>query len=469
MGCLLATIERLFNELERQRRYQYMAMVAIVLLAIALRFYRLGEWSFWGDEVITLRRARNLLTAEAQDQNLTYFLTGAAVARFGLSEWSARLPAAMLGVALVPTLYLLVREAYDGGTAVLAALFLALSPWHLYWSQSARFYTPLLLFYTLALFAFYFGFEKDNLLLIILGMLLLGLAAVERAFALFFVPVITSYLALILLLRWPRPPGLRPRNLLIFYGPGLVLGLWLAIPIIREPERWVRGFSFVNNSPLWVAAGMAFYVGLITVIWAIIGGLGEFQRRSRIGLLLALNCVVPLAALLIISVLQYSANRYLFVTLPSWLVLAAVAARQIWLARPKIGVWLALAVLASLTLLPLSENILYYVYQNGNRENARAALNYVAARQQPGDLVIVPNKELANYYIDGRLENMGTVDVATLQSSPQPIWLIEDMTVSAKWPQLAAWLHREPTLVAEFDVTIRARTFTMRVYRYEPR
>ena len=41
-------------------RDQYLLLAAITLLAGALRFHKLGEWSFWRDELITISHAQNI-------------------------------------------------------------------------------------------------------------------------------------------------------------------------------------------------------------------------------------------------------------------------------------------------------------------------------------------------------------------------------------------------------------------------
>ena len=83
------------------------------------------------------------------------------VAWLGVNEWNARLIPALLGVVSLPLLYFPIKKMFNPLVSLVAVLLLAFSPWHLYWSQNARFYVALLLFYTLALFLFYLGLEED--------------------------------------------------------------------------------------------------------------------------------------------------------------------------------------------------------------------------------------------------------------------------------------------------------------------
>ncbi len=136
-------------------------LLIITLTALALRLYKIGEWSFWGDEMITVMRALGRSGMEPLPR-LSVSLTAAAFDMWGVSEWSARIPAAIIGALTIPVVYFGARRMFDPSAGMLAALFLAVSIWHIYWSQNARFYSTLLFFYTLALFFFHFGLEKDR-------------------------------------------------------------------------------------------------------------------------------------------------------------------------------------------------------------------------------------------------------------------------------------------------------------------
>jgi len=59
------------------------------------------------------------------------------IALFGLNEWSVRMYSAVIGLLTIGLLYLLVKEAFDTKTALAAALFLTVSPWHMHFSRVA--------------------------------------------------------------------------------------------------------------------------------------------------------------------------------------------------------------------------------------------------------------------------------------------------------------------------------------------
>jgi hypothetical protein len=77
------------------------------------------------------------------------------VAILGLTELAVRLPAALLGILTIPALYFLVKEIFGKKTALVAALFLAISPWHIQFSRvGMSSYTLMPLLFSLALLFF---------------------------------------------------------------------------------------------------------------------------------------------------------------------------------------------------------------------------------------------------------------------------------------------------------------------------
>ncbi len=464
--------------------FSYGILVGITLFAAALRLYKLGAWSFWGDEMFTIRDAQIAVSTPGLHA-LSFTLTGVALRIFGISEWSARLVSALIGIGTIPVLYVLVRRIFGSRVALGAALLLAISPWHLYWSQNARFYTALLLFYTVALFLFFLAFERDRPLLLGLSLLFAGLALLERLTALLFMPVVVTYLALLYLvpgLGWlgiPRPSGLRPRNLALLFVPTFLGGLYMAVPQIMAWPQWLEAFGRINNNPFWIVAGVAYYVRVPILVMGLAGLayllLQERPHLQRAGLLLGASALVPLALIAALSLVHYTANRYVFISLTSWVVLASVAVvalfeqvRGRWSSRAVASSLLVLGLLAVLVLEPLSENLLYYRYQNGNRDDWRGAFAYVQARMQPGDRVISGHSLLGDYYLDQETIDIYGLTLSDLEALDSRTWLVADMNVPERRPGMYRWIVENAQLMGIFDVHVRARNFMLRVYLFEP-
>jgi mannosyltransferase len=466
-------MEKSVSRLGNDWQYQVVAITAVTLLAAALRFYKLGQWSFWGDEYITVRRALDLFGGGIGRLTPSMLSTHLALNLLGVSEQSARLVAALVGTLTIPILYTLVRRQYNAHIALIASLLLAISSWHLYWSQNARFYTALLLFYTLALFFFYWALEEDRPLFMALSLIFFGLAAFERLISVFFIPTIALYLLMLKVGGFATPSGLRWRNLLIYLAPGVVimLGLIALNPTFRDFNRLVNTFGFINNNPVWIFSGIVFYLGIPLLIMAAAGAALLLTRRDRFGLLLSLGFVVPFVSIMLISLFTYSANRYIFPTLTSVIVLAAFGLNELIRQMPRSGTLLATAVLLMLVAIPMADNLLYFQYQNGNRDNWKAALAFVAAHMADGEQVATVDPPLAEYYLGQTSLDMHYLEqagLAVITDSASAVWFVIDLTAPDKTPQTTAWVREHAHLVQVFDVAVSARKFPMEVYRYTP-
>jgi 4-amino-4-deoxy-L-arabinose transferase-like glycosyltransferase len=451
---------------------QWAPLAGITAVAAVLRLYKLGEWSFWIDEAITYFRARDLAELPVLRRSISLLLTQLALRSFGGEEWVARLPSVVAGVVTVPVLYLIARRLFSPQVGLIGAGLLALSPWHLYWSQNARFYSFLLLFHTLALFYFYRGLEDDRPADLVASAIFLGLGILERPLALFLLPVIGLYVAVLYLavLRFQRPPGLRMRNLAAFLVPALALSLVLlaGFPAAVDATERERLFGWVNARPIWILAGTATYTGLAVVCLALAGTAILIRERSRPGLLSGLNAWVPWIGTVVAASVQYSATRYAFLSLGSWLILGAWGLhRVVDLLRDRSRI-LALAVVAVVVVAPLSDNALYFLYQNGNRDDWKGAFELIQTERLPDDLVFTPNLDLAEYYMGQGYTGLGQFDPAAVGAPGRRAWFVEDLNVEQKWPVQHRWILENARLVENLDVHFQARNFKMRVYLYEP-
>lgn len=138
-----------------QVRYEPPRAVALALLAaiivagIVLRFPSLGEQGLWRDEAATWLQVNGSLgevisrTATDNYPPLYNLLAWVSVQLFGGAEWVLRLPSAVLGVLNVALLYGLGARIGGRGVGLVAAALLALSGYHVWYSQEARMYALL--------------------------------------------------------------------------------------------------------------------------------------------------------------------------------------------------------------------------------------------------------------------------------------------------------------------------------------
>jgi 4-amino-4-deoxy-L-arabinose transferase-like glycosyltransferase len=125
------------------------AVLAVLLLATALRFHRLDAQSFWNDEGNTARLVERplplILEGAAGDIHPPgyYLLLRAWRAVTGETEFALRAFSAFCGVLTVAVTATIGWRAGGGATALGAAGFVALHPLGVYYSQEARMYALL--------------------------------------------------------------------------------------------------------------------------------------------------------------------------------------------------------------------------------------------------------------------------------------------------------------------------------------
>ena len=137
-----------------QHRWLGWLPVIVLLVAFALRVFRLGDQNVWWDEAFSVWVTRHdlgtLTTIAAGDTHppLYYWLLNPWMAATGPSEFAIRSPSLMYGVIAVALVYRLGRQLTTDyrprtavGVGVLAAFLLAVSRFHIWWSQEIRMYS----------------------------------------------------------------------------------------------------------------------------------------------------------------------------------------------------------------------------------------------------------------------------------------------------------------------------------------
>jgi 4-amino-4-deoxy-L-arabinose transferase-like glycosyltransferase len=444
-------------------KIEILAVALLTLLALGLRLFHIGAWSFWPDEVFSFGLKSDGFNDSLLRRSLATDLIRLAVEWLGRSEWSARLVPALVGVAAVPLLYLLLRRCMARPGALAAAFLLALSPWHIYWSQNARFYTLLFLFFNLGLLLFYLGIERNRPWLLLAALVLFGMAARERFAALLGMPALALYLVLVALLPFGKPRGLTLRNLAVFFGPAVLAGLILLLPFLRNLDGWFAGFGRLNNTPFFLLAGTTYYIGAPLAAFAGLSALLALRAKNRLALLLILSGVTPLVLLMGISLVQYTANRYIFFSLFSWLALAGVGLQMLLDRLPASAKGYAGLAAVALVTAYAGDLFLYYTVQNGNRDDWRGAFAYIEANALEGDWVVASDEDIAHYYLEDaslHIRHWGAAE----QPEGARVWYVEDMTVAELYPEQLAEATAAARPMADFDVRLPGRTYRMRIY-----
>ncbi|MBN1318915.1 MAG: glycosyltransferase family 39 protein [Anaerolineales bacterium] len=143
------------NRLGLPQAVLYWAAILVVLLGAGLRMYNLGGDSFWYDELLTVLIGRGPLEATFTVRShppLVYLLIKACINLLGENEIAARMPSAIAGIVALPLIMVWARSLGHSRAGFWAGLFLALSPFHVKYSQEARHYSMLATHSMLTLF-----------------------------------------------------------------------------------------------------------------------------------------------------------------------------------------------------------------------------------------------------------------------------------------------------------------------------
>jgi 4-amino-4-deoxy-L-arabinose transferase-like glycosyltransferase len=428
-------------------RNQRILLISILLLAAALRFYRLDAQSLWNDEGNSVRLAQRslaLVTAGAAADIHPpgyYYLLWAWIRLFGDGEFAVRSLSAALGTLLVAVTYALGRRLDRPALGLAAAFLAAISPFQILYSQEARMYLLVTLIGAASTHSFLrlvqppnqsqpsnlLTFQPSNLipytLLTAAGLYThysypVVIAAQGAVYALWLLNTRRQGRAVARLLRWLAALA----GALLLYAPWLPVA-WPKLtgygPISEAHSPAFILIQALRHYTLGPTAGDAPWT-----TWALIGftlllllGMARWFSIPRspfaIRLLPPLYAAAPVALMLALSLTRPAYRpKFFLVGTPGFHLLLAAAilppamqirrfadSRTHQLANPYTA---AVLLFVALTVLPGLHN--YYHDPAYARDDYRGMARYIEAAARPGDAIIfnAPNQwEVFTYYYGG--------------------------------------------------------------------
>ncbi|MEO6593291.1 MAG: glycosyltransferase family 39 protein, partial [Planctomycetota bacterium] len=326
-----------------------------------------------------------------------------ALGWIGTSEGWLRLPFACVGIASVPIMALAGRRLVGAWPALLAAGFIAIDPWHEFWSQNARGYVLAFTFAAVAANRAQAWVETHRtrdfvaaFVAIVLGTACHSTAALQVAgLAAFF---------------WLQRMAPTDRRSWIRLA-GIVVGLVLVLPWLVSHFAFFQGFIAAKSDPSLMhfvqTAGFYFRPLVLLVALAGLWFAARDLDRDRT-LLLACLFVVPFFVLFVIGgQLVKVTARYAFCVLPivAWLAaFACVRLAQALTSGSHGNVWTRRAAAAVLPMLLVADyGVNMYAYhevQHGQRAEWRAACDFVrSSASAKGVRVLTINDPTLHYYL----------------------------------------------------------------------
>jgi hypothetical protein len=368
--------------------------------------FRLGEWSFWVDEAHTFRDATSswgsFQNTHVARYPLSFLLLRGMLAFLpSSSEGWLRLPFAFFGIASIPALAFVARDMVGRTTALTAACLLAISPWHIYWSQNCRSYALVSFLSVLAMGAFFEATRRHSLWLSVLTVLLTVVAGMCHPSAFLLLGVFLAFSTLSRLLSTGSAKADAVRSGIEKWLPWIILLTVVAmVPLIVSGisyfARAKPGFSLSH-----LVQTTVYFVRAPMIVAALGGFLWQLHRGERTAFFLLCWVLVPLVVLST-GILKVTA-QYAFYTLPAFCLFAGAAVHG-YIAHIAARGLLAHAMRAVPLLVlaadALGYGFLYYTTQHGDRPNWRAVRDYI--EREPGSrrLILTTNGPSLCYYLD---------------------------------------------------------------------
>jgi len=483
-----------------------LALVLLTALAGGLRFHNLADSSFWNDELYTVRSALDMSGGNVS-KALGYMPARAALAldgvdraavdntrpetwkAAGIDKFALRWPHALIGLLTIPILMLAARRPLGEPAAILFGLLLAISTWHIYWSQAARFYIPQFLFFNAALLLWIPATRartglyptpddaptptdaegtEDH------GSTPRFILAMLGAFLAFWCQPVSLMLFGILGLDWlialarRKPLAMTPAR----YAVGVVAGLlcvgMLAWDMTRRTEQWTQ---FVGQDswlkPHELILAVVFFTWPATAALVAAASLWLLRARPRLGVPLVLAATLPPIIFAAISLNKgFVGSRYAFVALGPTLAIAAVALVEIArLVRARGGLCLAAAPILAVVVGQLFATAIYFRSGGAYHLPMDQAAAYLAEHRDPRQTVYAHEDEILRYELGDANVEFEPRTPAEWAAITEPSWFVEGTGHSGE----SELLDRPGiSLEATFRLQQVHSRAEVRVYRYLP-
>jgi 4-amino-4-deoxy-L-arabinose transferase-like glycosyltransferase len=454
-------------------------LLVLLLAGAALRVHGIGKESVWLDEAFSITVANagfdTIIAETSEDVHppLYYMLLEAWMSVAGTSETAARLLSTIFDLGLVVATFALGRRLAGETAGLLAAFLLAISPFHVEFSQEARMYTLLALLGALSTFA-----------LIRLGTLPDRMASATHDGPSRYAPLVSTwwwaYVAAATLMIYTHA-----YSVFMMAAHTVVVGAALARGRLRFFERWLVAvlavallyqpwlsvfavqFSHVQRGfwipePGWSSPAdtLITYAGSEALLWILgplaLWGLVRAWRRADVapgisaGLLLTVWLIAPIALPLLLSLIGSP------VFLPKYTIAATVPFALLvalglgGLHRYAIGATAA-------AVLVFTGYALSQYYTSPQKDGWRQAVHTLEARAEPGDVVVfypfftqIPwdvYRTRRDVVLAPFAEHAERLTATTLP------WLLDEATSGHRraWLVIMQWDTRKPLLVDRLE------------------
>lgn len=377
-------------------------LAAVTVAATAVALWHLGRESLWMDEGVSLAFTRaSWLAVPFRDNgnNALYLVLLKGWTRFFSSDAGIRFLSVAPFVATIPVVGLLGRRIAGPTTGLVAAAVVATNADTLFWARAARGYSLEVFLTALGMLLLVVGVDERRRDALVVAVLVGACAAwVHPIAAVAFVFLVASL--------WLLPKGslpVAPGVLLVLLG---VLVAPLAIALVSAGTgqiSWLGSGGYSHLPPIILNMAGGHQIGFPIAAFATVGAVVAFlEHRDDVRTVAAWRVAAPIACIagtllviLVVSIRQSLIDEaYILLLLPSVAVLVGLAVTSVRWRR------LATAVVATTVVASVA---IFLRHDSAGGEDIRGAEAAIAARAQPGDVIVLNPTPLAGgfeYYLD---------------------------------------------------------------------
>ena len=388
--------------------HNFIIVTALFILGLGLRIFELGRKPLWLDEASSYfmteqANIADVWTAAFNDHHAPlHFIVTWIVKMAGTDEFWLRLPSAVAGALTIFVVFLLAKELAGENTGLIAAALVAVSPYHILYSQEARFYGMVVLFVSLAIYLFFRAIRTRSLY----DWIGFGSACAIAFYTHFY----TSFAILALFLsygiiRWrefcidPKQgqKGIRmltaPKDFRQFLAGAIVAGI-LILPILGS--FFNQSMFFVSrtfnwglsmwNIPTQTFLMFSYYsdvIALVFIVLAIVAlGMVWHQNRERMIALVVILFLPMLISMYLSQIIPFNVRYHIYLIV---VFLALVAMPLAWIGQKvhrKYGTLAIIAIILMGSIVPLAS-----YYTEPLQEDWRTLSLNLNQITQPGDII----------------------------------------------------------------------------------
>lgn len=456
-----------FEKIGRDKRRLVCIAISIFVFAVAIRFYKLGEWPFVPDEIATIEE-ESLLFGRSEIPNdhqyyrlpkiipLAYLLHHIDYSMFGSDELGSRVIPALMSSICVLVIFLMINPLKGLPTAVATSLIFAVWPSHVSLSQQNRYYAAAAFFSTICLLAGAYVADRRSIKMCFIACLALVAAVLCNTLTGAFLGIVLVGIIGGSFAERQNPPGV-PIMIMGITAIGLLLLYWHYLrPLITG---WNEGAE-CGYSVTHAILGSVNLIGWPTAVLGSAGTLFLLTQRSAQNwywIASILGCAV--ATVLLPMFFVFSPYHILPFSVSVVCVAGFFVGAQYEILSRKsrwVGIiWIIVPILLSLPSL-LSH------YRDGSRCDYRTAAHYVEEHWLGGDRVTAPSIGLFRHYAPNLQPSIALAwgsltlkQLSQLAMEPGRLWIVLESFRGGLNIELRRWLGANCT----YEFRVQAKRF----------